>query len=109
MGEFKINKKDLKPIAVGYGACYATDLVMKKGMKVGYMYREEPSDPMNGWVFMSGTESQEYMDDADNIAIYDTNTVANYDPKIIPFIECPVGTECERTADGKLQIIQSNT
>jgi len=34
----------------------------------------------------------------DNHAIYDMNTIANYDPSIIPFPDSPIGSVFERTA-----------
>ena len=45
---------------------------------------------------MSGIESQEYMDDPVNHAVYDVNTIANYDPEIIPFLDAPFGSTFER-------------
>jgi len=47
-------------------------------------------------VFFSGTEDQEYVDDPNNIMIYDVNTIANYDEAIIPYLHLPIGTELER-------------
>ena len=38
---------------------------------------------------MSGLEDQDYMDEADNHGIYDVNTIANYDPTIIPLLDEP--------------------
>ena len=67
--KFKLKPEEMKNIAVGYGACIATDMITVHGEKVGFMYREEPESPSSGWVFMSGNEAQEYMDDADNMAI----------------------------------------
>ena len=61
------------------------------------MYREEPDDEVDsGWQFFSGTETQDYIDDARNSAFYDVNTIANYDPAIIPYLNYPIGTELER-------------
>jgi hypothetical protein len=34
--------------------------------------------------FLSGLESQEYLDEPGNSALYNVNTIANYDPTIIP-------------------------
>ncbi len=103
---FKLSADDIAPIAVGYGGCIATDQITVEGKKVGYMYREDPSSEMdNGWRFFSGYETQEYMDEPDNHSIYDLNTIANYDPDIVPFIELPIGTECERDDDGNLYVI----
>lgn len=75
----------------------ATDMITVEGRKVAFMYREEPDNDIDsGWRFMSGHESPEYMDDADNHGVYDVNTVANYDPDIIPFLDSPPGSTFER-------------
>jgi hypothetical protein len=102
---FKLAAEEIQNLAVGYGVCIATDRITVDGEKVGFMYRDEPSNPLSGWVFMSGSESQDYMDDAANLAMYDINTIANYDADIIPFIESPVGTEVERDLNGILKVL----
>lgn len=66
-------------------------------MQVGYMYREETDRELdNGWRIFSGTETQEYLDNPSNSAVYAMNTIANYDPAIIPYLEMVVGTTLER-------------
>ncbi len=79
------------------GGCMATDKITVDGMKVGFMYREEPDDERDsGWRFLSGTETDDYMDDENNTMIYNVNTIANYDRAIIPYLNSPIGTELER-------------
>lgn len=97
---FKIPANDLKDLVPSdKGGCYATDMITVDGIKVGYMYREEPdNDYDSGWRIFSGTESQEYVDNPHNTMIYKLNTIANYDPAIIPYLDFPVGTELERKA-----------
>lgn len=98
---FKLLPHEIKDLALGMGACIATDMITVEGCKVGYMYRDKPfQEPDSGWRFFSGTETQEYVDDADNSMLYDVNTIANYDPAIIPYLHLPIGTELERI-DGK--------
>jgi hypothetical protein len=36
--------------------------------------------------FFSGDEDQTYIDDLSHTEIYDVNTIANYDPDIIPYL-----------------------
>ena len=61
------------------------------------MYREAPDrDVDSGWRFTSGFEDDAYMDNPDNHGIYDVNTIANYDPDIIPFLDAPTGSAFER-------------
>jgi hypothetical protein len=84
----------------GHGGCFATDQITVNGRKVGYMYREQPDNDIDsGWRFMAGDETQEYMDDPDNLAIYDVNTIANYDPDIVPFLDAPYETAFARDPD----------
>jgi len=87
-------------LAPGHGSCFATDAITVEGEKVGFMYREQPDNAIDsGWRFFAGTESQEYVDDPENLAIYDVNTIANYDPEIIPLLEAPVGSAFEKVSD----------
>jgi hypothetical protein len=94
---FKIAAANIKPLAEGRGACMATDAITVEGRKVGYMYREPPDFPEDsGWRFFSGTESQEMLEDPGHTEIYDVNTIANYDPEIIPLLDSPAGSAFER-------------
>jgi hypothetical protein len=95
--QFKIAGSDMKPLAPGRGGCFATDHITVDGRKVGYMYREEPDfQDDSGWRFFSGKESQDYLDDPANTMIYEVNTIANYDPSIIPLLDSAVGSAFER-------------
>jgi hypothetical protein len=94
---FRLQAHQIKPLATGRGGCITTDMITVDGRKVAFMYREEPHEAIDsGWRFMSGYESQEYMDEPANHAIYDANTIANYDPEIIPFLDAPAGSVFER-------------
>jgi hypothetical protein len=63
------------------------------------MYREAPdNDQDSGWRFLSGAESQEFLDNPDNLAIFDVNTIANYDPEIVAFLDAATGSAFERSA-----------
>lgn len=94
---FKLAASEIKPIATGLGSCIATDHITVDDRKVGYMYRDSPDNEIDsGWRFLSGKESQVYMDNPNNLEIYDVNTIANYDPKIIPFLSEPIGSAFER-------------
>jgi len=95
---FFIPREAIKPhIAPGRGACIATDSITVQGQPVGFMYREESEKAHDsGWHFFATTDTQEYVDDPDNMAIYDVNTIANYDPDIVPFLDAPYGSAFER-------------
>ena len=96
---FKIPGDQIKPIAPGRGSCFATDHITVDGKKVGFMYRERPRDQYDsGWRFFSGSEGQCYVDDPKNLAIYDVNTIANYDVAIVPYLDAAVGSAFGRVA-----------
>lgn len=96
--KFKLPPDGIRPLAAGHGRCFATDMIVVRGKPVGFMYREEPDNQHDsGWRFMSGLEDQDYMDEPDNLGIYDVNTIANYDPTIIALLDSPVGSVFERT------------
>ena len=82
---FILSSDEIENLIPNIGYCFATDKITIEGMKVGYMYREVPNkESDSGWRFFSGTESQDYVDNPENIKIYNVNTIANYDPDIIP-------------------------
>ncbi|NHA07466.1 DUF2185 domain-containing protein [Mucilaginibacter sp. HC2] len=97
MKNFKLRADQIIDLIPRMGGCMATDKITVDGLKVIYMYREESDfEHDSGWRFFSGTEDQDYVDDPDNIMIYDVNTIANYDRAIIPYLNLPIGTELER-------------
>jgi hypothetical protein len=63
-------------------------MITVDGMPVRYMYREKPDNDLDsGWRFFAGSETDEYVEIPENCGIYDVNTIANYDPDIIPHLE----------------------
>lgn len=97
---FKLAASEIQRLIPKMGACYASDRITVDGVRVGYMYREEPDFPEDsGWRFFAGDESDVYMDNADNHGLYDVNTIANYDREIIPLLESPPGTAFMLDAD----------
>ncbi len=95
--DFKLKASDIIQLIEPMGGCIATDKITVEGELVDYMVREEPMNEIDsGWQFFSGTETQEYVDDPNNSAIYDVNTIANYDRAIIPYLNLPAGAQLER-------------
>ena len=97
MKNFKLKSDQIKPLATGLGGCLATDHITVDGNPVMYMYKEQPQNSEDsGWRFFSGAEDDEYMAKKSNHSVYDTNTIANYDPSIIPYLSAKVGSAFER-------------
>ena len=71
MKALKLKPHEIKAIIPEMGGCFATDKITVEGMKVGYMYREQPDfDSDRGWRFFSGTESQAYVDNSGNTSFF---------------------------------------
>jgi hypothetical protein len=98
---FKLSDNEIKPLIQGLGSCVASDKITVEGLPIGYMYRENPDfETDSGWRFFSGTEDENYMDDACNFMIYDLNTIANYDAAIIDYLNYEISSQLERNGDG---------
>ncbi len=105
--QFKIANQDLREIIKDGGACIATDEITVEGKPVGYMVRETPiNDIDTGWRFFSGDESEDYMNDPANLEFYNLNTIANYDPSIVPYLDKPQGTELAKGNKGNFVPVQ---
>ena len=90
---FKIPKDQIRRLIPDLGGCFASDRITVDGAPVGFMYREPPDSNLDsGWRFFAGDESEEYADTPDNFAIYEVNTICNYDPAIIPFLDAQAGS-----------------
>jgi hypothetical protein len=99
--KFRLSAEKIAPIALGLGGCIATDRIVVDGCPVGYMYRDTPINPQDsGWRFFAGDEDDTYMARQDVHDIYDVNTIVNYDPEILPFIDSEIGARFERDEDG---------
>lgn len=92
---------ELIPCWNGPRGCLATDRILVEGMKVGYMYRDDPigSYPDSGWRFFAGDESTPYLTDLRNSGAYDLNIICNYDPAIIGLLDAPIGSAFIRNED----------
>lgn len=96
--QFKLAADEIRPLVNGYGGCISSDKITVEGYPVRFMYRERPgNDVDSGWRFMSGFEDDQYMSNPDNHAFYNVNTIANYDPSIIPLLDSPIGSVFEKT------------
>ena len=49
--KFLLTANEIRPIATGYGSCFASDHITVEGHKVGFMYREEPGKRIIDFVF----------------------------------------------------------
>lgn len=104
--KYKLAPEDIKPLKLGLGACLATNRIAVEGMPVRFMYRQKPDHSEDsGWRFFSGMgEDDDYVNDPNNTGAFDVNTIANYDPSILPFLDAPIGAVFERVHDQWVEV-----
>jgi len=105
---FNLKPEQIAPIALGRGGCLSTDRIVVDGKPVGYMYREESLNELDsGWRFFAGDEDDGYMSNSLRHGVYDVNTIVNYDPDILPFLDAAVGSRFERV-DGTFRLLDDS-
>lgn len=80
-----------------FGFVLATRMLVENKRKVRYMYREAAFNPNDsGWRFFCGDEDDEYVNDPDNIAVYDIDSILEIDGSVLPYLSCSAGVAFER-------------
>lgn len=80
-----------------FGYVLATKMLVDGKRKVRYMYHEEGDNSQDsGWRFFCGDEDDEYVNNPDNIGIYDIDTIIEIDKSIIPYLNSAIGVAFER-------------
>lgn len=91
--QYRFTEEQIKPLALNRGSCMASDMITVEGFKVGFLYRQEPDfEGDSGWRFLTGFETDAYMERAENFARFDVNWLVNCDPEILPFLDHSPGS-----------------
>lgn len=96
-----------------YDRCFVTNKIMYENAPINYIYREEPMKKDEerdyvdtGWRILSGDESDEYMDDSENISLVSLGAVLSRDDSFIELLESEIGTSFERNKNGIFEEIK---
>ena len=83
--------------------CIASKLITEKKLKVGYLYREQPSSNFNdsGWRFFAGSEDEDFCNNPDNFGIYNIETIVSNNKELKEILLMPIGTRLELNKEGK--------
>jgi hypothetical protein len=78
--------------------CVATEVVTTRQKPVGYAYRTAPATPNDsGWRFLSGSESEKYMNQPTHYVTCVLAEFAIAHPDVSPLLDHPAGSAFERT------------
>jgi len=68
--------------------CFVTNNILYEGEAIGYLYREEPdTEDDSGWRFTTGSETDEYMNDSENISYVSLGSVLREDDSVVNLLE----------------------
>lgn len=78
--------------------CMATNKVLYENAKIKYFYRQESVGELKngiydtGWVMMAGDETDEYLENPENIQFVSLGAVLNKDDSFVHLLDEPVGS-----------------
>lgn len=87
-----------KPYIRGAGGTIVTKSILEGTSKLKWLFRQEAGEG-NGWVAFGDKDTQEYVDDAKNMAIVDFNTLIDIEPTVANVFFMPVGSDLEFRCD----------
>ncbi len=86
-----------------YDRCFVTNKVLYDNAPINYIYRENPmkkDEERNyvdtGWRILSGDESDEYIDNPENISFVALGAVLSKDDSFVDLLNSEIGTSFER-------------
>lgn len=91
-------QQEMKIYIQGAGGTIVTKSILSGNSKLKWLFRQQ-TEHGNGWVAFGDRDSQEYVDDAKNMAIVDFNTLANIEPAVVNVFYMPVGSDLEFRSD----------
>ena len=78
--------------------------IREEGWKIGYGIRMEPTrDGDSGWCFSVGNETEDYINDPQNLELWSINGVLSYAPELSDFISEPYGTAVVRSGHDEFE------
>ena len=84
---------------------YVSKKIINDNYKIGYMHREKPlNNEDSGWSFVAGDESDDYINNRDNIALIRLYDVILLEPSIEEYLEYAIGTTLVRTSSKVFEI-----
>lgn len=87
--------------------CVATEVLTTHQKPVGYAYRTAPVSPTDsGWRFLSGSESEKYMNQPTHYITCVLADFAGEHPEVAALLHHPAGSAFERTGgDGAFEAV----
>lgn len=92
-------KSDMKEYIKGAGGTVVSKSILEGTSRLRWFFRQEAGHG-NGWIAFGDKDTQEYVDNPDNMAVVDFNVLANIEPAVVNVFYLPAGTDLEFRSDG---------
>ena len=90
--------------------CVVSKKVTRDGWKVGYMLRDNLRDEQDsGWQFFADDESDEYINDVNNVELCVVGSIIGIDPILMNYIDSPVGASFVRISSSEFEAENNQT
>lgn len=116
MGLFNIFKKKIEEnkqviFINNAGGMIVTKSLLEGKSKLKWIFRETSTNSAdNGWRAIGDTDTQEYIDNSENMTVVDFNTFANIEPAILAIYNLPIGTDLEfHIENGRRYFVDTQT
>ncbi len=88
----------MKQYINGAGSTIVSKSILEGASRLKWFFRQENAQG-NGWIAFGDTDTQEYVDNPDNMAVVDFNVLANIEPAVVHVFYLPAGTDLEFRSD----------
>ena len=88
----------MKQYIKGAGGTVVSKSILEGASRLKWFFRQEAGHG-NGWIAFGDRDTQEYVDNPDNMAVVDFNVLANIEPAVANVFYLPAGTDLEFRSD----------
>lgn len=88
----------IKQYIKGAGGTIVSKSILEGKSKLKWLFRQEDGHG-NGWIAFGDTDTQEYVDNPENMTVVDFNVLANIEPAVVNVFYMPHGSDLEFRKD----------
>jgi len=89
---------EMKEYIRGAGGTIVSKSILNGTSRLKWLFRQD-GGLGNGWVAFGDTDTQEYVNNAENMAVVDFNVLANIEPTVVNVFYMPFGADLEFRSD----------
>ncbi len=91
-------QSEIKQYIKGAGGTIVSKSILQGKSKLKWLFRQGEGHG-NGWIAFGDTDTQEYVDNPDNMTVVDFNVLANIEPAVVNVFFMPDGSDLEFRKD----------